>query len=60
MALTQNIAMNDAQDEITSKLGLDRPGQSIRLWPVLLVAFAVLSAAFVLGQAPRSDQNALG
>jgi HlyD family secretion protein len=53
-------AMSDAQDEIKSKLGLKSGGRTIRVWSILLVVFAILIAAFVFWQAPRSDQDALG
>ncbi|MEO1179151.1 MAG: efflux RND transporter periplasmic adaptor subunit [Pseudomonadota bacterium] len=52
--------MTDAQDEIKSTLGLKSGRTKVRVWPVLLVLFAIVVGAFVLWQAPGSDQDALG
>lgn len=52
--------MTDAQDEIKSTLGLKSGRRKVRVWPVLLVLFAIVVGAFVLWQAPGSDQDALG
>jgi HlyD family secretion protein len=52
--------VTDTQDEIKSTLGLKSGRRKVRVWPVLLVLFAIVGGAFVLWQAPRSDQDALG